>query len=156
MIRSRVTLARIEAAAIDRQRESPLDDPPGDAATDEVPLAVEQDPPRCHAQPLECPPGRQPLGLAHAQLVALLGRGVADGPRRAPAADAVEQRLALVGQQLLGVADLVDPPIAGQHRGTDAEGTGPRAPADLVHADDDLVAGLPQLALERERRRPPL
>ena len=132
------------------------DDPPGDAAADEVPLAVEQDPARRHPQPLQRPPGRQALGLTHPQLVTLLRRGVPDGPRRAPAADAVEQRLALVRQELLGVADLVDPPIPGQHGGTDAEGTGPGTPADLVHADDDVVSGLPHLSLERQRRRPPL
>ena len=69
MIRSRVTLARIDAAAIDRQVASPLHDAPGAAApTDEVPVAVDEDLVGLDAEPVDGPACRQLLGGGHAEL----------------------------------------------------------------------------------------
>src|SRR5215207_5522460 len=125
----------------------------GDAAADEVPLAVEQHAVGTQAQPLERPAGGQPLRFAHAQIVALVVGGVAHRPGRAPAGDAIEERLALLRRELLGVTHLVHPAIARQHGGTERERTGPRAPSHLVHAHDHLVAGIPELALAGQRWR---
>ena len=160
IIRSRVTLARIDAAEIDRQVASPFTiilvmPPPTKSHLPSI-----RHPVGPHAEALDGPAGGQALGLGHAELVALLLGGVADRPGVAPVGDAVEQRLALALGELLGVADLVDPPVLGQHHGADGERPGPRAPADLVDAHHDVVAGGPQrpllgqargLALERLR-----
>ena len=62
--------------------------------------------------------------------------------------DPVEQPLALRLGEQLGVAHPVDPAVPGQHGRADHERSGPRAPPDLVHADDDLVARGPQLPLD--------
>ena len=59
---------------------------------------------------------------------------------------AVEQRLALALGEHLGVADLVDAAVPREDRRADRQRARPRAPADLVDADDDLVALVPQLA----------
>ena len=68
--------------------------------------------------------------------------------------DAVEQPLTVALGEQLGVAHAVDPPVARQDHGADHQRTGPRATTDLVDADDDVVAELPQLPLDRARRRP--
>ena len=73
-----------------------------------------------HAEVVEGAPGGQPLGLRHAELVALLLAGVADRPGDAPVGDPIEQRLALALGEHLRVADLVDAPILGHHGGARA------------------------------------
>src|SRR5207237_5719885 len=98
------------------------------------------------------PPRRQLLGGRHPQLVALLLGGVPDAPGRAPVGEAVEQALPLCKGEHLGVAHLVDAPVAWQHDSTDAQRTGPRPTPHLVDADDDVVPAIPQLALDTEAR----
>src|SRR6266508_2586863 len=129
-----------------------LDEPGAPAAADEVPLAVEQDPVGLQPQPFDRPGRGQPLGRGHAEVVALLLAGVADGPRGAPRPDPVEERLALGLGEHLGVAHLVDPPVAGQHGGAHRQRSGPRPPPHFVHADDHLVPATPKTALDLERR----
>ena len=127
-MRSRVTLARIDAAAIDRHVASPLTmrrvlPPPTKSQ-----LAVDST--RSGATPRPSIARRAASRWAsdmpsssHSSL-----RRVADRPRHAPVGDAVEQRLALALGEHLRVADLVDPPVPGQHRGADRSADRPTSP----------------------------
>ena len=153
--RSRLTLARMLAAATTRQQASALITrstwPTYGETKSQLPstIAASGTTDSWATARLAC----EALRRGHAQLVALDLGGVADTPGRAPRGDAVEQPLAVDLGEHLRVADPVDPAVAWQHGGADRERPGPRAAADLVDADDDRVAELPQLLLDRPRRR---
>ena len=83
----------------------------------------------------------------HPELVALDLGGVSDAPRFAPRGDPIEESLPVALGEHLRVADAVEPAIA-QHGGADGERSGPCPAADLVDADDDRVARVPQLLLD--------
>src|SRR5687768_1270290 len=123
------------------------------AEPDEVPLAVDEHDVGTQAHLFEGAPGSQPLRLGHAERVALLLRGMADAPGAAPTGQPVVERLALALGEHLRLAHLVDAPVGRQHRCSNGDGAGPRATPDLVHADDDVMALGPQLALEGEAGR---
>ena len=158
MIRSRVTLARMLAAETTRHRGVGLDHTldVGDMRRDEVPAPVDDRRVRRHRELVERSPGGQPLGGGHPELVTLGLGGVADAKRLAPPGDPVEEALAVALGEHLRIADAVQPSITGQHRGADRERAGPRPPSDLVDPDDDVVAAVPQLTLDRPRRGDPL
>ncbi len=139
--------------------DHPLD--AADVRRHEVPAAVDDRRVRHDGQLGDRPAGGETLRRRHPQLVALDLGGMPDAPRRAPRGDTIEQPLAVTLGEHLRVADAVEPPVAGQHRGADRERAGPRAAPDLVDADDDRVAELPQLLLDAPgrgillRQRPP-
>ncbi len=120
---------------------------------DEVPLAVEDDGVGGEAEPGDGSSGRQLLGLGHSEPVTLLVAGVADGPGVAPVGHPLEQGLPLGFGQGLGVAELVDPPVLRHDGGADGERSGPGTAADLVDADHQVMAGIPQGAFLGQARR---
>ena len=147
------TLATIEAAAIERQDASPFTILVTLPVPDEVPVAVEQHLVGDEAEALDGAPGGQALRLGHAELVALLGPGMTDRPGVGPVDDALVHDLALALGEHLGVTDLGQPPVLRDDHGAEGQRTGPRAPPDLVDADDDVVAQLPQVTLASGARR---
>jgi hypothetical protein len=60
-------------------------------------------------------------------------------PNVAPVRDPIEEGLSLVFGEHLRVANLVDPTIPRDDRGSDRQRTGPCPPADLIDANDDLT-----------------
>ena len=148
MIRSRTTLASIEAAAIERQVRSPLISffaPPTKSQLPSTTTSI-----RGLAQLLERPSGRQTLRIRHPQLVAFGRAGMTHGPVVAPFRHPCEHRLPLGLGEELRVSDLVDPAVARNHRDSDGERTGPRAPAHFVDPNHGLETLLPQLSLETQ------
>ena len=97
---------------------------------------------------------RQAQRRRHPQAVALVRRGVPDGPGRAPPGHRVEHRLADLFGQLFGIAQAAGDAARcrAQHRHADAHRAGPRPPTDLVHAAHETVAGVPQAPLEPPAR----
>ena len=102
----------------------------------------------------EGPPRGQAERGGHAQSVALLGPGVADGPTGAPRRHPVEHGLPRVLGELLGVTQALRDPSRrlAQHRHPHAERPGPRTPTHLVDPRHHSVAGAPQAALVHQPR----
>ena len=111
---------------------------------DEVPRAIDEHVIHRAPESIESSSSRELLGSRHPEIVTLLGRGVPDAPRIGPIDDPVEHRFSLGLGQLLGVADLVDPPALGNHDGTDGQGPCPRSPTDLVDSCDRARSASPQ------------
>jgi hypothetical protein len=116
MILSRVTLASIDAAAMESVVRSPRR-----SLCAEIPVAVDQDVVGRHAETLQRPPCRQPLGIRHPQLVALLVGGMAHGPVLTPLRDTLEHGLALLLGEHLRVPDLVDAFVERNHGGANRQ-----------------------------------
>ncbi len=131
--------------------DHPLDST--DVRRHEVPTAVDDGRVRHDGQLGDRPAGSEALRRRHPQLVTFDLGGMPDAPRRAPRSNTIEQPLAVTLGEHLRVADAVQPPVGGQHRGADRERAGPRTAPDLVDADDDGVAELPQLLLDAPGRR---
>ena len=156
MIRSRVTLARMLAAATDRQVASALH-PPLDVG--HVRPTKSQLPSTTAAS--GCTPRPSMARWAARRWAAAMPSSSHSSCEAPPTAQATHHEAtrsnsssrSALGEHLR-VADLVHPPVERQDGRADHERPGPRATADLVDADHDLVARGAQVTLGRAGGRP--
>ena len=115
---------------------------------DEVPVAVDEDMIHCDTEPADGPLRRKLLGCRHAEFVALGLACMGDADMVGPFVYPVEHDLALSGSEHLGVTHLVEPLVTRHDDGSQREWPSPGPAADLVDADDDLIAGIPTCAFD--------
>ena len=154
MIRSRDTLARMLAAATARQQRVGLHLPTHvrHQRGHEVPRAVDDRRVGRHGELGERPAGGQRCASA----MPSSSHSACDvwptphASHHSPTRSNSRSRSRSVS--IFEVADAVDPPVTGEHGGTDAERPRPGTAPDLVDADHDIVTEVPQPALERPGR----
>src|SRR3972149_5437031 len=148
MMRSRVTLARIDAAATERHVRSAFtaaivrgwptksQGPSTTTPSGATPNALKAR--RAAPQRPQGARSPQPLRPGHPELVAFIGAGVTHRPGGTPSGDAVEEGLALPPGEQLRVADLVHPPVPRDHCGPHGARSRPGAAPDLVDTHHDF------------------
>ena len=105
------------------------------------------------AETLDGPPGRERAARRTCRARRTPLRRVTDRPRTHHSAMRSNSASRSASVSTFESRTLLTRRSCGQHGGADRERAGPRAPPDLVDPDDDVVARLPQVALDPERRR---
>ena len=152
MSRSRVTLARMDAAEIDRQVTSPL-----------TMRLVQPSPTKSQLPSTSTWSGVTPRPSMARRAASRWASAMPSSSHSTwlapPTAQAThhsanrsKRRFPLRLGQHLRVSDLVHPPVAGQHGGTDHQRARPRPTAHLVDTDDELVALRPQRPFDVQGR----
>ena len=128
----------------------------GRSGAQQVPWTVHHQGARSELQSGQGPVGGQPPGQRHPPPVALGRAGMAHGGVGTPPGDVVEDRLAPVLGQHLGVAEPVrhrpGADVDVHHRHPDRQRTRPCTASDLVAARHPTVARPPQAPFHREAR----
>ena len=125
----------------------------GDDTRQKVPRTVDNGCVNRDTESSHRPARCEPLGISHAEVVALLPTGRTNGPGVAPFGHAIEEELSFSFGEHFGVSYTVHATVTGQERCAHHQWTGPCSSPNLVDTNDVVVPLGPQRLLGAARRR---